>query len=61
MIRNLLSYECAFIDIIICQKQGGRAQRGKREREIERHRETERKTDTKTISHKMRQNEHGRE
>lgn len=32
MIRNLLSYECSFIDVISCQKQGRRAREEEQER-----------------------------
>lgn len=46
MIRNLLSCECAFIDIIICQKQGGRGKRRKIGKEIEWHIKTERERQT---------------
>lgn len=40
MIRNVLSCECAFIDIIICQTQGGRA---REEKKWERNRTAQRK------------------
>lgn len=57
MIRNVLSYECAFIDIIICQNAGRKSVSRILRKKIEQAKETQKKTASKTISHEMRQNE----